>query len=202
MNAVKARHLWAFVPHGVRSHRRVGRDRHCNGMAMCNCWNANADDMPVHRRGAFGQVSCPGIGCEVCAADEVSAVGVETVSVTIDPPRPLTPAESLTLTALLSQGFVGAAKFRQQAAAAMVNGRCDCGCPSVDLLVPTGLQSAPFESRLVPAGAQVVPAGDEPPGQVILLADDGFLSYLECVWISDNPPHDWPNENRLRLTVA
>ena len=169
---------------------------------MWNCWNANADEMPVHRRGAFSQVSCPRIGCDVCAGDEFSAVGVENVSVIIDPPRPLTPAESLILTALLSQRFVGAAEFRQQAAAAMVNGRCDCGCPSVDLLVPAGLPPAPFESRLVPAGAQVVPAGDEPPGQVILLADDGILSYLEYVWISDNPPQDWPNENRLRLTVS
>lgn len=120
----------------------------------------------------------------------------------IDPPRPLTAIETRILTTLLSQEFVGAAELRLQAAAALVNGRCDCGCPSVDLLVPAGLATAPLKSRLVPAEAQVVSTGDEPPGQIILLADDGFLSYLEYVWIDDHAPLNWPDENRLQLTVS
>ncbi len=64
------------------------------------------------------------------------------------------------------------------------------------------LPRAQLESRCVPAGAQVVPVGDEPPGQIILLADDGFLSLLEYVWIDDDAPREWPDEDGLRLNIS
>jgi hypothetical protein len=53
-----------------------------------------------------------------------------------EPPRPLTPAESLVLGLLLSTEFPGVEALRAQARSAVVVGRCDCGCPTIELAVP------------------------------------------------------------------
>lgn len=56
----------------------------------------------------------------------------------IDPPRPLRAEERLMLDFVLSADFAGAEELREQAKAVLVVGRCDCGCPSVDLRAQRG----------------------------------------------------------------
>jgi hypothetical protein len=99
---------------------------------------------------------------------------------------------------VLSCDFVGADELREQARSAVVVGGCDCGCPSVDLLARRGASAAGLDSRLVPAELEVVPAGEEPPGQVILFVEDGRLSYLEYVYFGEKPT-SWPDPNRVRV---
>ena len=98
---------------------------------------------------------------------------------------------------VLSSDFDGAGELREQARAAVVVGRCDCGCPSVDLQVGGRVSAARLGSRLVPSELEVL-AGDEPPGQVIVFADDGRLSYLEYVFFGDTP-EVWPDPSQVRL---
>lgn len=116
----------------------------------------------------------------------------------IDPPRALMVQERLVLDRVLSADFSRAAELREQAKSAVVVGRCDCGCPSVDLQVGDAAPTARLGSRLVPSELEVVPAGDDHPAQVILLADDARLSYLEYVFF-DKTPGEWPDPSRLRV---
>ena len=99
---------------------------------------------------------------------------------------------------VLSSDFDGADELREQAKSAFVVGGCDCGCPSVDLRAWRGAPAVGLASRLVPSELEVVPAGDEPSGQVILFADDGRLSYLEYVFFGDTPAK-WPDPSRIRV---
>jgi hypothetical protein len=118
--------------------------------------------------------------------------------VKIDPPRPLTAEERLMLDLVLSSDFDGVDELREQAKAAVVVGRCDCGCPSVDLQVEGRVPAVRLDSRLVPSELEIVPVGDEPPGQVIVFADDGRLSYLEYVFFDDTP-EVWPDPSRVQV---
>ena len=99
---------------------------------------------------------------------------------------------------VLSPDFAGAEELREQAKSVFVVGGCDCGCPSVDLRARRGACATGLDSRLVPSELEVVPAGDEPPGQVILFADDGRLSYLEYVFVGETPA-TWPDPSRVRV---
>lgn len=99
---------------------------------------------------------------------------------------------------VLSPDFVGAAQLREQSTSAVVVGRCDCGCPSVDLRAGDAAPIARVSSRLVPSELEVLPVGDELPGQVILFADDGRLSCLEYVYF-DQTPAEWPDPSRVRV---
>lgn len=119
---------------------------------------------------------------------------------TFEAPRALNADEQRVLGLLLAAKFPGAEQLRVQASAAVVVGHCDCGCPTIDLAVPAGLPSFPLSSRLVPSEAQVTPAGDEPPGQIILFLDNGRLSSLEYVYF-DEPPEAWPDPDRLHVTT-
>ncbi|MEV4601815.1 hypothetical protein AB0K15_30985 [Amycolatopsis sp. NPDC049253] len=116
----------------------------------------------------------------------------------IDPPRPLTAKERAILDLVLSPDFAGAAELRHQSTSAVVVGRCACGCPSVDLRTEDSAPIARPGSRLVPSELEVLPSGDEPPGQVILFTDGGRLSYLEYVWFGE-PSTEWPELSRVRV---
>jgi len=67
-------------------------------------------------------------------------------------PRPLTPQERKLLDFLLD-GPVDSPELRAQAATAVVNGVCNCGCPSIQLAVG---EDAP-RARL--AGREVIASG-------------------------------------------
>src|SRR3954470_14679554 len=47
---------------------------------------------------------------------------------------------------------------------AEVVGRCDCGCPSIDISVPEAVPSAALPDGVVPAELRVTSVDDEPEG--------------------------------------
>jgi len=116
-----------------------------------------------------------------------------------EPKRPLDPNERRVLDLLLRNEVPGAAELRKQAAAVTVVGRCECGCPTVDLAVPKALARAPSAGNLFSIEARVAPLGDEPTGDIILFLEGGVLSSLEYVFYTNNPPDDWPSSDRLSL---
>ncbi len=79
--------------------------------------------------------------------------------VKLDNPRPLNTAERQILAALLAVDFPGAEALRAQAERAQVVGRCDCGCPTIDLRVPDEVPSSPVATlnRLAPVEGRVPP---------------------------------------------
>ena len=83
----------------------------------------------------------------------------------------------------------------------LVTGKCDCGCPSIELTVAQEVPRSTVPHRLAPVEGVVALAADGPPGEVILLVDDGKLSYLEYVHYSDPPPSDWPAIERITVTT-
>jgi hypothetical protein len=121
--------------------------------------------------------------------------------VRFDHPRPLNEAELSILDALLTVDFPGAAAFRAQVPHTMVIGRCDCGCPTVDLsvqlIVPASSVDTP--SRLAPVEGRVTPIANEPPGDIILFVDDGRMSCLEYVSFDDPSPSEWPSLGRVTV---
>ena len=117
-------------------------------------------------------------------------------------PRSLTDDERRVLGRILRTDFRGVAALREQFEGVQVTGRCDCGCPSVDLEPAPGTSRSDQDGRLAPVELEVMPESDEPPGQIILFVDDGKLSYLEYVFYSEGPPRAWPSDNRLSTIGA
>jgi len=115
-------------------------------------------------------------------------------------PRALSQSEVEVLNFILDAEFHGVEALRAQAEQLVVVGRCDCGCPTIDLATaPDAVAAGGLEQRILPVEAVIAPLGNEPPGEVIVFADDGLLSGLEYVYYSDIPPADWPELSRLRL---
>ena len=120
--------------------------------------------------------------------------------VELSEPRSLSPTESAILDALLAPDFDGASELRAQAAQTQVVGRCDCGCPTIDLAVtgnaPAALHNAsgpaPFEGIASDAEGQAI-------GDILLFVADGYLSSLEYVSHAEPPPSDWPAAARVSL---
>jgi hypothetical protein len=109
-------------------------------------------------------------------------------------------SEAGVLNFLLSAEFPGVDSLRAQVEGLVVVGRCDCGCPMVDLSTAAEAVAADaLEQRVLPVDAVIAPLGDEPPGEVIVFADNGLLSGLEYVYYDDTPPAGWPDPSRLAL---
>lgn len=113
--------------------------------------------------------------------------------------RPLSADEEAVLTRLLTPDFPGVEALRGQRVGLRVVGRCNCGCPSVELTPRPGSPASDQVGRLSPVELAVAPLGDEPPGNIILFVDDGKLSYMEYVHYSDRPPEAWPSPQRLSV---
>jgi hypothetical protein len=45
--------------------------------------------------------------------------------------------------------------------------------------------------------AEIAPAGDAAPGEVIMFLDEGRLSYMELVYYGDSKPDSWPPIHRM-----
>ncbi|WP_326836025.1 hypothetical protein VSH64_14070 [Amycolatopsis rhabdoformis] len=118
--------------------------------------------------------------------------------VNVDPPRPLTTRERATLDLLLSPDFPGAEELRSQVSSAVVVGRCDCGCPTIDFQVDAAAPPARVPWRLAPSELETLPTGGEPPDQVMLFVEDGRLSCLEYVAF-DQRPAQWPDPRSMRV---
>jgi hypothetical protein len=111
--------------------------------------------------------------------------------------RSLNESERQVLALLLAQDFPGAAELREQVDSARVSRQCDCGCPSVDLVVDGDVPHAAVVSR-TPVNAQV--AGGV-GGGLIVFVDDGRLSGLEYYSAEDHVPGSWPELDRIRPYV-
>jgi hypothetical protein len=109
--------------------------------------------------------------------------------------RALDDAERAVLRRLLAADFDGVAELRAQADRANVAGRCACGCPSIELTVPDDVPRS-----ACPAGPAPV-EGRAGTHAIILLLDDGRLSYLELVHVDDHPPRTWPAAADVSLVV-
>ncbi|MEO8969350.1 MAG: hypothetical protein ABI427_17665, partial [Solirubrobacteraceae bacterium] len=109
-------------------------------------------------------------------------------------PRPFSEREEAILRLMLSVDGPGIGALREQADAAMVVGRCSCGCATVDLAVdrsraPRSLltQSPIVETQTKPGAAE-----HNVPVDVLLFLDDGWLSSLEIVYFDDAIPDEFP----------
>ncbi len=127
----------------------------------------------------------------VATAEECNAWSMEVE------PRSLTDDEQRVLERILEAVFQGVAALRKQLVGVQVVGRCDCGCPSIDLEPASERARSDQVGRLAPVELEVIPAAGEPPGAVILFVDGGKLSYLEYVHYSEAPPNGWPPDDRL-----
>ena len=107
--------------------------------------------------------------------------------------RPLTPAERGVLDLLLAGDFPGAAELRAQAATARLRGRCECGCPTIDLVVDEGVPVAVLPERV----AVEADVGDW--GGLIVFTDEGRLSCLEYWTTGDEPPAGFPPLDQIRV---
>ena len=121
--------------------------------------------------------------------------------VQLDEPRPLNDAERSMLLALLAPEYPGVSELRSQVPDAVVVGKCDCGCPTVDIKVPPSAPRSRVQTknRLAPYEGRVAPLRDEPAGDIILFVDDGYLSSLEYVPYADPSPAEWPSLDRVEV---
>jgi hypothetical protein len=108
--------------------------------------------------------------------------------------RPLSETERQVLDKMLALDFPGAAELRVQASSARVSGGCDCGCPTIDLVVVDGALPAAVTSR-TPVNAEV---DGVTGGGLIVFVDEGRLSRLEYYSAEDSPPEDFPALDRIR----
>ena len=104
-------------------------------------------------------------------------------------PRSLTQLEAAALNFVLGAEFPGVAELREQAMTARVVGRCECGCPSIDLAVDRASSpAAPVAHTGVVAEAR---CNDPAVSHLLLWVEDGYLSSLEAAWI-EGPPDTFP----------
>jgi len=116
-------------------------------------------------------------------------------------PRPLSASEAAILGVLLSPEFEGVDELRAQAGHAQVIGRCDCGCPTVDLNVTREMAASCALTRNDRTPFEGVATGEdgEPVGDVMLFLADGYLKCLEYVPHGEVPPSDWPPVDQVGL---
>jgi len=109
-------------------------------------------------------------------------------------PRQLAPRERELLDFLLTAEFPGKESLREQSKVVEAVGECDCGCGTVDLVVPQN------EAR--PAVLRQIPVEAHGKGvEVLLFVRDGFLASLEIVDYSDARPLSYPKPTDLELWV-
>ena len=102
--------------------------------------------------------------------------------------RPLNEEERRLLGVLLQPKFDGVRELREQATAARVVGRCDCGCPTVHPWTDGPPARAMRQRRVSPVEGRIAPEHDEPPGEILLFLQDDRLASMEYVYFTDSPP--------------
>jgi hypothetical protein len=92
---------------------------------------------------------------------------------------------------MLSLDELGFAELRAQAATALVEGRCGCGCATVDLVVDRDRTPRDPLSR----SSVVVSSWHKEPIdnalEILVFLDGGWLSRLEVSWL-ETPPAMFP----------
>lgn len=106
---------------------------------------------------------------------------------------PLSEAERQVLCVMLARELPGAPELRAQVGSAVASRRCDCGCPSVDLVVEGDVPVAAVTSR-TPVNAEV---DGVMGGGLIVFVDEGWLSGLEFYSVEDSTPQEFPPLDRI-----
>ncbi|WP_370468530.1 hypothetical protein [Streptacidiphilus sp. P02-A3a] len=99
--------------------------------------------------------------------------------------EPLPDDVARVLDVLLDGADPAHAVLRRQIPHLRVSGRCRCGCGTAYFaLDPAALEAAPSgPGTVVAAEAQLYLADGDCPGEVLVFAEDGYLSWLEvCSW--------------------
>ncbi|MEU1290724.1 hypothetical protein [Kitasatospora sp. NPDC005856] len=86
--------------------------------------------------------------------------------------------------------------LRAQVPQLRVSGRCTCGCGTAYFELNTvAVQPAPSgPSTVVAADAQIYTENGDCPGEVLVFAQDGYLSWLEVC--------SWSDETEVTLALA
>lgn len=113
-------------------------------------------------------------------------------------PRPLDADERAILDLLLSRDFPGVHALRRHAHEVVVVGRCECGCPTIELGSPGAGKSAD-PGRLTPVEGRVLAEDGTPQQELLLFASDGQLRSAELAWYGDTPPVRWPAPEQVQL---
>jgi hypothetical protein len=104
----------------------------------------------------------------------------------------MTEEERAVLEFLLVPDFHAAKTLRDQVRHAEVDRLCECGCPSFSLAVD---KSRSIRAEVSPKHSVIsaAPSLDvDPPYELLLFTDDGWLSYVELVWYGESPPSSFP----------
>jgi hypothetical protein len=109
--------------------------------------------------------------------------------------RPLTDSERAVIERLLSVWFPGRDELRAQLPYVTVEGRCGCGCATVNLAVDRAAAAAPVLGS-APVSADLSD-GEYSAGIVILVDGDGHLSCLEVYSIGDEPVQQLPPTEQI-----
>jgi hypothetical protein len=113
--------------------------------------------------------------------------------------RQPTPDERRIVDAILGIDFPGVEVLREQAREMRVVGGCGCGCPTVYFEPRVDAPTVAYEhDGPVPAEGDVA---TDPPGQILLFTSQGRLSSLEYVFVSDDPPREWPRPAQLTVAI-
>jgi hypothetical protein len=111
-------------------------------------------------------------------------------------PRELSAAERAILELVLAPDFDAAEVLREQVPAARVEAVCECGCPTIDLVVANAPAARGYSSPVAPVRLVVTTDGRE-TGAIVLFVHDGRLSRLEYFWFGEVQPVEWPDADRL-----
>ena len=116
----------------------------------------------------------------------------------VEYPRPLSDNEAAILAKLLHDDrFAGAAAYRSQLPHLTVTGGCSCGCATIDLRVDRG---APVEAGATgsPLPVEGRTAGTD-DADLLIFAEDGFLTMLEIVSYVGDPPPEFPPSDAVEV---
>jgi len=108
--------------------------------------------------------------------------------------RELTDHERAALDLLLSAEFPGVRELRQQATSVKADGRGMI----VDLMVD---DAAPRATVLSRTPVQAVVDGEGYDGGLLLCVDDGRLSALECWWVTEEMPDEFPPVSSIGRSI-
>jgi hypothetical protein len=114
-------------------------------------------------------------------------------------PHALTAREREVLGALLVRPFTGRDELLQQVETARAVSGCDCGCPTISLLVDEHLPPAPVKHEPEPLIGYVDDANGH--HEISIVVRDGFLRQLELVTYDEKPVLEWPDLTAMRLMV-
>ncbi|MBB6638290.1 hypothetical protein [Cohnella thailandensis] len=98
--------------------------------------------------------------------------------------RELNEFEIEILTLLLSKPFKGRNILKEQIVKTKVNGRCKCGCLSINLTVPHDINKFPHHIR-VPVEINVKERNE--PVMILLHVVDGYINELEILRADSEP---------------